>query len=116
MNKSHDDLFIFHADDHALAIAKGGEKDKGMKDNSLNWGGEGDEVGTKPDGFEDKSNICDGELDFIVVQFGGKTHDFSALVVNPLANLGNRSCIQRTWRKGCLQDTLTRHHKLNKPG
>lgn len=111
-NESHDDLFVFHVDDHALAIAKGEEKDEGVKDDSLNWGGEGDEIGTKPDGFEDKSNIRDGELDFLVVRFGGKTHDFGALVENPLANLGNRSCIQRTWRKGVFR--ILQHDIINR--
>ena len=95
-NQSHNDLFVFHADNHALPVAEGEEKDQGVEDDSLNRGSKGDEVGTKPDGFEDKSNVRDGEIDFLVVGCRGKTHDIGALVVDPLANLRNSSSIQRT--------------------
>ena len=118
-NEGHDNLFVLHPDDHALAIAEGEEKHEGVKDDALNGRGEGDEVGTKPHGFEDKSNIGDGEFDLLVIRFGGKMHDFGALVVDPLANLGDWSCIQRTWRKKgvCLQDTSAQHDKKsNKSG
>ena len=63
---------------------------------ALDRGGEVNEIGTKPHGFEDKSDSRDGELDLFVVGLGGKTHELGALVVDPLADLGNRSRIQRT--------------------
>ena len=66
-DQGYDDLFVFHADNHALSVTEGEQKYEGVENDSVDRRSEGNEVGTKPESFEDKPDVCDGELDLLVV-------------------------------------------------
>lgn len=57
----------------------------------------GDEVGGQPEGFENKSDIGDGELDFgIVGRCRCEFHVLATLAVDPVGDVRDRPLVDRT--------------------
>jgi hypothetical protein len=98
-NGGDDDVLVFHVHNHALSKAVGEEESQGVETDSLDGKDEGGGVGAETQRLDNEANIGHGGLNLLILG-GRQPHLGSALVIDPVADLGDWAFVWDTRQVG----------------